>query len=100
MDYQQHLDRLKAQYRHVMPHGDHYYAVYPLAFHWTMIYGRVEDVTGYDDRWCYASESLALGSYLEWAERDFKGDPLGWHRHPSTGRRREDGDPSKEYIAW
>lgn len=25
-------------------------------------------------------------------------EPSGWFRHPPTGRRRPDGDPSKEYI--
>jgi hypothetical protein len=28
------------------------------------------------------------------------GEPQGWHRHPNTGRRREDGDPTKETINW
>ncbi len=27
-------------------------------------------------------------------------EPRGWFRNPRTGRRRTDGDPSLEYIAW
>jgi glutamate-1-semialdehyde 2,1-aminomutase len=28
----------------------------------------------------------------EWQTRDFAGEPLGWHRHPDSGRRRPEGD--------
>lgn len=27
------------------------------------------------------------------------GEPEGWHRHPSSGRRREGGDASREVVA-
>ncbi len=30
-------------------------------------------------------------------ERDT--EPEGWYRNPNTGRRRPDGDPTKEYVA-
>lgn len=50
---------------------------------------------GYEDRWCYHSESDALAALNDW---DGEGEPKGWHRHPGTGRRRENADPLKEYV--
>lgn len=79
---------------------DEYVAIKPLMFHWTMIRGSLLDVNTYDDRWCYANREKA-----EVALRDFPTDPApdyepnGWHRHPSTGRRREDADPDEETFA-
>ena len=29
---------------------------------------------------------------------DGTGEPEGWMRHPTSGRRRPDGDKTKEYI--
>jgi hypothetical protein len=55
---------------------------------------KLGDTTGYDDRWCY-ERGKAEGFLESW---DGKGEPDGWHRHPSTGRRRPDGDASCEYI--
>ena len=49
----------------------------------------------YEDRWCYHSIEAAKKALDEWKEGP---EPAGWHRHPSTGRRREEGDPLKEYI--
>jgi len=49
----------------------------------------------YDDRWCYHSFGSAMKALEKW---DGTGEPDGWHRHPATGRRREDGDPLSEYI--
>lgn len=49
----------------------------------------------YDDRWCYHSKEAAVKALSEW---DGTGEPMGWHRHPPTGRRRPDGDPLAEYI--
>ena len=49
----------------------------------------------YKNRWCYCSPEKAEKALLEW---DGNGEPTGWHRHPTTGRRREDGDPTKETI--
>jgi hypothetical protein len=36
----------------------------------------------------------------EWVQRGGKGEPEGWHRDPLTGRRRPDGDKSREYVNW
>jgi hypothetical protein len=39
---------------------------------------------GYEDRWCYHKVADAIKALAEW---DGTGEPKGWHRHPSTGRR-------------
>lgn len=77
--------------------GGWYGAVRPLLFHWTLIKGQVGDRASYDDRWCYATQHLAEAALVAWSG---EGDPDGWHRHPSTGRRREGGDPGRETLAF
>lgn len=72
--------------------------VRPLIFHWTMHVGRIGDESGFDRRYCYATLPLALMALGEWKERNFEGEPSGWHRDPFTGRRRPDGDATREYI--
>lgn len=53
-----------------------------LLFHWTM---HVDiDYVGYNDRYCFLTYSLAKQAFLDW---NGQGDPEGWHRHPTTGRR-------------
>ncbi|MEW1959789.1 hypothetical protein [Kineococcus sp. NPDC059986] len=49
----------------------------------------------YTDRWCYHDVYAAVRAAEAWdpAQED---EPTGWHRHPLSGRRRPDGDPSKE----
>jgi hypothetical protein len=74
-----------------------YVGIKPLLFHWTMIVGEIGDRTTYADRWCYVNRSKAEAAIAAW---DGFGEPQGWHRHPSTGRRRPDGDPEREYIDW
>jgi hypothetical protein len=56
------------------------------------------DDDGYDDRWCFDTFGLALHALAEWQARGFEGEPIGWHRHPDSGRRRPEGDPAKEYV--
>lgn len=53
--------------------------------------------SSYEDRWCYSSYEKAKAALDAW---DGEGEPQGWHRHPSTGRRRENGDPTKEEVWW
>jgi len=53
------------------------------------------DNFGYGDRWCYKTFEGAQNALAEWSG---DGEPNGWHRHPDTGRRRENGDPEKETI--
>jgi hypothetical protein len=58
--------------------------VHRLMFHWTVHIG-IDD-TGYDDRYCFATEQMAKDSLDAW---DGTGDmPDHWHKHPSSGRRR------------
>jgi hypothetical protein len=37
----------------------------------------------------------AVAALIAW---DGKGEPEGWFRHPMSGRRRPDGDASREYT--
>ena len=80
---------------------DEYVATYPLMFHWTMIRGlKCEAEFSYDDRWCYETQGLAVSAMYEWIGRGCEGDPVGWHRHPKTGRRRPQGNPEEEYVSF
>lgn len=83
----------------VMP-DRRYAAIAPLMFHWTMYIGQMGDRVGYDDRYCFADQTVAEAALTEWEERGFEGEPLHWHRHPPTGRRRADADPEQETINW
>jgi hypothetical protein len=49
-----------------------------------------------DDFWCYEGAKGLVGIAV-W---DGVGDdpPGGWHRHGGSGRRRPDGDASREYV--
>lgn len=79
---------------------DEYVAIKPLMFHWTMIRGSLFDTSTYDDRWCYATRELAeaaLAAFPTDAGADY--EPDGWHRHPMTGRRRENADPEAETFS-
>lgn len=80
--------------------GDGYYAMAkPLLFHWTVITGHFDDTAGYFDRWCFADQSLALKALEQFtAPYEPRFEPDYWHRHPKTGRRREDADPTNEII--
>lgn len=64
-------------------------------------YAILSDLTeyGHGDRWCYHTLGAALLGLGRWMEADGEGEPSGWHRHPTTGRRRDNGDPAKEYMA-
>lgn len=76
-----------------------YTAVRRLLFHYTLILGEIGDVCSYDDRWCYPTEAAAVRAMEDW-EPAAGGEPTGWHRHPKTGRRRIDGDPERESVAF
>jgi hypothetical protein len=52
---------------------------------------------GYEDCYCYDSLELANKSMMEFNPEVDK-EPEGWKRHPTTGRRRKNGDPSTEEI--
>jgi hypothetical protein len=65
-----------------------YKAIIPLMYHHMMIIGRIDDDFGYEDRWCYTDFPDALQGFQNWDGAP-KTEPDGWHRHPTTGRRRE-----------
>lgn len=80
-------------YKDCQPIGnDMYAAIMPLMFTHAIIIGKIHDVAGYEDRWCYHSYDQAKKALDAWNKI---GEPDGWHRHPGTGRRRANGD---EYI--
>jgi hypothetical protein len=74
--------------------NDRLIGILPLLFHWT-IHVNIHPV-GYDDRYCFASYDLAKDAFDKWTG---EGDPSGWHKHPSTGRRR-DLATGKEWIEF
>jgi len=53
--------------------------------------------SGYGDRWCFQTYVAAWHALEAWNGTD-ETEPQGWHRHPASGRRRPDGDASKEYV--
>ena len=67
--------------------------VHRLLYHWTLHVGIHE--LGYEDRYCYATKEGAISALEAW---DGTGDPIGWHRHPATNRRR-DVQSGHEWIA-
>lgn len=77
--------------------GRYYIGVMPLMYTGALIYGATANQYGYMDRWCYKSVQAAIAAGDAWAG-DWPNEPEGWHRHPGTGRRRENGDPSTEEV--
>ena len=76
---------------------EEYVLIKPLMFHWTMIRGPLWNTHGYDDRWCYADAEKARTAFDAFpADAPADYEPDGWHRHPPTGRRRENADPEAE----
>lgn len=68
-------------------------AAHRLLMHWTLLVG-IDDV-GYTERYCFATFDLVLAAFNDW---DGTGEPTGWHRHPTTGRRR-DLETGREWVA-
>jgi hypothetical protein len=88
------LGDILAYYCHlrVLPDG-RICGVAKLLFHWTL---HIDiDPFGYADRYCYTDSIDAIAALDQW---DGKGDPVGWHRHPRSGRRR-DPATGREWIA-
>lgn len=81
--------------------GDLWCGVRRLMFHYTLHIGIVGDRAGYIDRYCFADRPRAEAAVEEWRSRGFTGEPVGWRKHPSTDRcRNDDGDPESETIGW
>lgn len=68
-------------------------AVTPFMYTHAIIIGWIGDTTGYEDRWCYHDAGTAIAAASAW---DGVGEPEGWHRHPSSGRRRDES--GREWI--
>lgn len=73
--------------------GDTYIAIYPLIYTHAIIMGKVGDTSSFDDRWCYHNY---MGAKVAYENFDGDGEPEGWHRHPFSGRRRDEN--GKEYV--
>lgn len=52
-----------------------------------------------DNAWCYKSFDEALAALSKWDVYK-QIEPEGWFRNPCDGRRRPEGDKSKEYIRY
>ncbi len=87
-------DHLKCYYNVKILSDGRFVGIYHLLYTHAIIRGQINDIFGYDDRWCY-EPGKANAALEAW---DGEGEPEGWHRHPTSGRRRPDGDTSKEYI--
>lgn len=84
----------------------------PQLFTTAIICSPLDDDSLYLDRWCYHSVTASLEAFEEWDATEYAinytsvfsprpnpvSEPMGWHRHPPTARRRENGDPAKEEI--
>lgn len=82
---------------HALP-GGRFKAVIPFMYTHAIIWGYMADAKeSYEDRWCYRHQALAVAAADVWAGPP--DEPDGWHRHPRSGRRRPDGDPTQEYVA-
>lgn len=60
--------------------------------------GRTDDGVGFSDFWCYQTRQQAEDAMAAWNPLTTK-EPEGWIRNPRTGRRRPEGDASKEYVS-
>jgi hypothetical protein len=78
--------------------GKYYLGVLPFAYTAAVIVGTIGDRFGYLDRWCYHTVRIAIAAGDAWDGNWPHTEPEGWHRHPGTGRRRENGDPSTEEV--
>lgn len=92
-DYQEYVE---GELRYKETGAGRYAAIIPFLFTTAIIRGMLDNPIGYDDRWCYETKEAAEKAFEAW---DGNGEPDGWHRHPSTGRRRPGGDAAREYMS-
>lgn len=78
--------------------GKHFIEVIPQMFNFRLVVTPKDLPTTYDDMWCYKGLTEALLNAMMWDGNYPETEPMGWFRHPPTGRRRDDGDPSTEYV--
>lgn len=76
--------------------------IYPMMYTFKLVIGKVGADT-YEDGWCYKREymtdfirvCIAMNAW----DPNKEPEPIGWVRHPATGRRRfPDGDPATEEV--
>lgn len=79
---------------------DRYVGVRPLMFTWAVVAGSTHErlVCNPALRWCYSGAPAATAAAAVWDGAPGT-EPIGWHRHPASGRRRPDGDPALEHVA-
>jgi hypothetical protein len=71
--------------------------IYPMLYTFKIAIGPV-GVPWFDNGWCYKDLECVVAAFALW-EPSTEPEPLGWVRHPSTGRRRfPDGDPATEEV--
>ena len=82
--------------------GTRYAALAPFMFTTAILEGRIGDASGYSRRWCFHDDKAALDALVTWRAAGARPDtePEGWHRSVHDGRRREEGDPNRETVAW
>lgn len=67
-----------------------------MLFNWLLSIGPTT-AQWYEDTWEYTAVGPALVAFLCW-DPAIQPEPDGWYRHPTSGRRRPDGDPAREYV--
>lgn len=71
--------------------------VVPMLFTTAILVSARLGAQSYLDRWCYMSIPEALAAAEAWTTDYPATEPEGWHRHPTSGRRRPQGDAASEY---
>jgi hypothetical protein len=72
--------------------------IYPMIYNARLVVSRSVSAPEYDNAWCYATLVGAVKAMVEW-NPDTELEPEGWIRHPGSGRRRPDGDKTREYVS-
>jgi hypothetical protein len=74
--------------------GGLYAFVCKMLFNWRLVIGTLDSPC---DAYCYDTQEQAVASLTAW-DASTEREPSGWKKHPTTGRYREGGDPSKEFV--
>ena len=73
--------------------------LYPMMYTYRLAIGQA-DRNDFEDSWCYETREAGMKAFEEWDPLDpATTEPSGWVRHPASGRRRADGDASREEVA-
>jgi hypothetical protein len=60
--------------------NERYAALYQRLYGWSICVGDIGDRYGFNEEYSYSSTDAVL-ALIEWAARDFDGQPIGWVRH-------------------